>query len=119
MAIVMIDLSELQAHRVGVQMELPDDAPVEIIDPFVNFDPSGKGFDVPMPRQALRDRESLDVWPSTDMTAHLFKKDAGKTARLAMASDFGKWLDNLDEWKISKAQVVVVSTEPNEVFDRL
>ena len=100
-------------------MQLPDDAPVDIIDPFVNFDPSGKGFDVPMPRNALRDRESLAAWPSTDITGHLFKKDAAKEARMAIVGDLEKWLENLDTWKISMAQVVVVSTEPNEVFDRL
>ena len=99
-------------------MQLPDEAPIEIIDPFVNFDPSGKGFDVPMPREALRDAESLEAWPSTDITGHLFKKDAAKEARMAIVGDFDRWLQNLDEWKISRAQVLLVSTEANEVFDR-
>lgn len=100
-------------------MELPGDSPVEIIDPFVNFDPTGEGFDVPMPREALRDPESLAVWPSTDVTGHLFKKDAAKEERLRVASDFDRWVQNLDDWKIGRAQVLVVSTQPNEVFDRL
>ena len=100
-------------------MQLPDEAPVDIIDPFVNFDPSGKGFEVPMPRAALRDRESLAAWPSTDITGHLFKKDAAKEQRLAIVGDLEKWLDNLDTWKIARAQVMIVSTEPDEVFDRL
>jgi uncharacterized protein len=100
-------------------VELPGESPVEIIDPFVNFDPSGDGFDVPMPRQALRDPESLAAWPSTDMTGHLFKKDEAKEERLRLASDFDRWVQNLDDWKIRRAQVLVVSTQPNEVFDRL
>ena len=100
-------------------MRLPDDAPVDIIDPFVNFDPSGKGFEVPIPRSALRDRESIAAWPSSDITGHLFKKDAAKQERLEIVSDFDRWLQNLDTWKISRAQVVIVSAEPDEVFDRL
>jgi len=100
-------------------VQLPDDAPVEIIDPFVNFDPSGNGFEIPMPKEALRDRESRAAWPSMDITSHLFKKDVAKEARLAIVGDFEKWLENLDTWRIAKAQVVLVSTEPNEVFDRL
>ena len=100
-------------------MKLPDDAPIEIIDPFVNFSPGGKTFEVPITKSALRDPESLAAWPSSDITGHLFKKDAAKDARLEVASDLGRWLQNLDDWKISKAQIVVVSTEPDEVFERL
>jgi predicted TIM-barrel fold metal-dependent hydrolase len=100
-------------------VRLPGDAPVDIIDPFVNFDPSGTGFEVPMPRSALRDRESLTAWPSTDLTGHLFKRDAAKDERLAIVGDLDKWMANLDTWHIAKAQVVIVSTEPDEVFDRL
>jgi predicted TIM-barrel fold metal-dependent hydrolase len=100
-------------------MRLPDESPVEIIDPFVNFDATGTGYEVPMPRQALRDRESLAAWPSMDVTAHLFKKDAAKEERLRVASDLDAWMENLDRWKISKAQIVVLSTEADELFDRL
>ena len=106
------------AAETGPFRELPGGSPVEIIDPFVNFDPTGEGFDVPMPRQALRDRESLAAWPSTDMTGHLFKKDEAKEARLGWPPT-STVVQNLDDWKISRAQVLLVSTQPNEVFDRL
>lgn len=92
---------------------------MEIIDPFVSLDPTGEGFDVPMPKAALRDPESLAAWPSSDITGHLFRRDSAKDERLAIVSDFDRWLENLDEWQIARAGVPVLSSAPNEVFDRL
>ena len=38
-----------------------------VVDPFVVLKSHPALEGVPMPREALRDRESLRVWPSTDL----------------------------------------------------
>ena len=100
-------------------MEIPHESPVPIIDPFVSNSIGTTGFDVPMPRNALRDDESLAVWPSSDMTGHLFKSDEAKTERMKVAGDLDAWIANLDRWKVHRAGTLLFSSEPNETFDRL
>lgn len=100
-------------------MNLPEESPIGIIDPFVQFDPTGDNLEVPMPREALRDEESRRAWPSSDITGYLFK-DPEKAERKKIAADWDRWFDNLDRWKITHAQVLIQDAHTaNEVFDRL
>src|ERR1700736_6159480 len=76
---VIITAVEYQRFDVGrdeetLDMELPEASPVPIIDSFVQLTLGGT-VEVPMPREALRDQHSLENWPSTDITGHLFKRD--------------------------------------------
>jgi predicted TIM-barrel fold metal-dependent hydrolase len=102
----------------GAATRLPFETPVPIIDPLVNFDATGQGLRVSIPREALRDAESLSFWPS-DATAHVFAKDAAWQQRMESFSDLRAWIANLEAWNISRAQTVIPSDAPNEVFDRL
>jgi predicted TIM-barrel fold metal-dependent hydrolase len=100
-------------------MRLPEDAPLEIVDPFVQYIPSGTEIEVPMPRELLRDEASLAAWPSTAVTGHVFRKDPDRAERDAIASDLSRWLDQLDTWRIARAGIPLLPSTPNEVFDRL
>jgi predicted TIM-barrel fold metal-dependent hydrolase len=99
-------------------MELPEAAPVPIIDSFVQLTLGGT-VEVPMPREALRDQHSLDNWPSTDITGHLFKRDAERAERDQIVGDLDLWLQNLDRHHIERAQVPLNFNTPFEVFDQL
>jgi predicted TIM-barrel fold metal-dependent hydrolase len=90
-----------------------------IVDPFVVLKSHPALAGVPMPREALRDQESLRVWPSTDLAGYLFRKDPDREARDAAASDLTAWLANLDRWQIAQAQVPVPASAPDEVFEQL
>ena len=57
-------------------------------------------------------------WPN-DATAHVFKKDPDRAKRQEIFSDLELWLANLDRWRIARAQTIVPSGAPNDVFDRL
>src|SRR5260370_41288300 len=72
-----------------------------------------------MSREAVRDRESLRVWPSTDLAGYLFRKDPDREARDAAARDLDAWLANLDRWQITQAQVPVPASAPDEAFEQL
>jgi predicted TIM-barrel fold metal-dependent hydrolase len=95
--------------------------PIEggIVDPFVVLKHEPSLADVPIPRAALRDPESLDVWPSTDLAGYLFGKDADRAHREDVAHDLGAWLDNLRHWDVVQAQVPLPSTAPDRVFEQL
>jgi predicted TIM-barrel fold metal-dependent hydrolase len=90
-----------------------------IVDPFVVLKSHPDLADVPMPREALRDEESLGVWPSTDLAAYLFRKDADRADREKAATDLSAWLDNLDRFQIAQAQVPLPVTAPDAVFEQL
>ena len=100
-------------------MELPAESPVPIIDAFSQLTIDRDGIEVPMPRAALRDPDSLAAWPSTDIVGHLFTKDAGRVERDRIMGDLGLWLANLDSWGIARAQVPLNFGTADEVFDRL
>jgi predicted TIM-barrel fold metal-dependent hydrolase len=95
--------------------------PIEggVVDPFVVLKSDPTLADVPIPRAALRDRESLDVWPSSDMAGYLFRKDDERGAREAIATDLKAWLANLDRWQITQAQVPLPASAPDAVFAQL
>jgi uncharacterized protein len=90
-----------------------------VVDPFVVLKCHPALADVPMPKEALRDEESRQVWPSTDLVGYLFRKDPGREARDAAAGDLDAWLANLDRWQIAQAQVPVPASAPDEVFEQL
>jgi hypothetical protein len=90
-----------------------------VVDPFVVLKTDPVLADVPIPQRALRDSESLRVWPSTDVAAYLFRKDADREAREATAHDLAAWLANLEHWQIVQAQVPIPATAPDAVFDQL
>ena len=100
-------------------MELPAESPVPIIDAFSQLTIDRDGIEVPMPRAALRDPDSLAAWPSTDMVGHLFAKDADRAERDRVMGDLGLWLANLDTWGIARAQVPLNFDTADEVLDRL
>ena len=100
-------------------MELPFGAPGPIIDSFSQLTLDSDGIEVPIPRAALRDAESLTAWPSSDMVSHLFKKDSDRQDRDRIMGDLDLWLDNLNRWNITQAQVPLNFGTPDETFDRL
>src|SRR5262249_17181604 len=95
--------------------------PIEggVVDPFVVLKHEPELADVPIPRAALRDAQSLEVWPSTDLAGYLFRKDRDRAHREEIAHDLDAWLDNLSEWNVVQAQVPLPSTAPDRVFDQL
>jgi predicted TIM-barrel fold metal-dependent hydrolase len=100
-------------------LHLPDESPVEIIDPFSQLHLGTDTAEVPIPKNAFRDEASLKAWPSTDLVAHLFAKDPSYVEREAIAGDIGRWIDNLDRFRIARAQVPLTCDTPYEMFDRL
>lgn len=97
---------------------LPGDAPVGIIDPFVVLNHPDLP-EVPMPREALRDDESLAAWPASDIVGHLFKKDDATRARYDTSRDIDAFVANLDASSIARAGVPLAPDTPDDVFDRL
>jgi uncharacterized protein len=100
-------------------MQLPEDSPVPIIDPFVQLHPDESGIEVPIPRESLRDEESLASWPGSGIVGHLFHKGPDFLEREEIASDVERWLANLDHFRVERAGVPLTPETPNEVFDRL
>jgi predicted TIM-barrel fold metal-dependent hydrolase len=99
---------------------LPDGSPLRIIDSFRQLHEGSTSHDIPMmPREALRDDDSLAVWPSSDMVGHLFRKDPAADERNRICSDLGLWLEYLDKWNISVGGIPITPETPNEYLDRL
>jgi uncharacterized protein len=90
-----------------------------IVDSFVVLKTHPALADVPIPREALRDEESLRAWPSADLVGYLFRKDPDREAREAAARNLDAWLANLNRWQIARAQVPVPASAPDAVFDQL
>jgi hypothetical protein len=70
-----------------------------------------------MPRELLRDRESLDAWPSTGVASYLFRGDDDRAARYEIARDLPRWLENLSAHSISRAIVPLPLNASDEVYD--
>jgi predicted TIM-barrel fold metal-dependent hydrolase len=90
-----------------------------VVDPFVVLKSAPSLTDIPIPRAALRDDDSLAAWPSSDLVGYLFTKDADRMDREEIAKDLNAWLANLDRWQITQAQVPLPASAPDEVFERL
>jgi predicted TIM-barrel fold metal-dependent hydrolase len=90
-----------------------------IVDPFVQLKISPDLEDVPIPREAVRDHDSLAAWPSTGMVDYLFRGSDERARRDVVAHDLQAWLDNLDTWGVVQAQVPIPATASDELFDTL
>jgi uncharacterized protein len=90
-----------------------------IIDPFVQLVLETDSLEIPMPREAIRDEESLENWPKSSLAGHLFPRDPGRDERDAISKDLDRWLAHLDQWGIRKAGIPLTLETPNEIFDRL
>jgi predicted TIM-barrel fold metal-dependent hydrolase len=86
---------------------------LEVVDAFLQVYPGARGTDLPMPRENLRDADSLAAWPSSDIVAHLFG-DAAE--RKALSRDAGRVVEELDRWGIRCAQVPVALDDADEVL---
>lgn len=99
-------------------MLLPDEAPSEIIDPFVVLNHPDLP-QVPMSRDALRDEESRSRWPASDIVGHLFKKDDAARARYAKSEQLSSLVAELDANGIGRAGIPLSPDTPREIFDRI
>jgi predicted TIM-barrel fold metal-dependent hydrolase len=90
-----------------------------VVDPFVVLKSRPDLADVPMAREALRDAQSLAVWPSTDVAGYLFRKDPGRAERETIAHDLAAWVANLERWDVRQAQVPLPASAPDEVYEQL
>lgn len=110
-----------------VQLRLPHEAPVGIVDPFVQLFLGKDHLTIPGPREAYRDDYSLQRWPSPDVVGYLFKKSFAETpeARAAfeeknrIGSDIDLWIAQLDHYNIAMAGVGLSCDDPDELFDRI
>src|SRR4051794_30926510 len=74
---------------------------------------------VPMPREGLRDDESLAAWPASDMVGHLFRKDEPTRKRYEDSSSVAGLLSTMDAHNIQRAGVPLAPDTPLEVFDEI
>ena len=99
-------------------MQLPADAPAEIIDPFVVLNHPDLP-QVPMPRESLRDDDSLSAWPASDIVGHLFKKDDATRERYKRSESIDGIIAELDANNMGRAGIPLAPETPLEVFDRI
>jgi predicted TIM-barrel fold metal-dependent hydrolase len=97
-------------------MQLPGDAPTEIIDPFIVLNHPDLP-QVPMPRESLRDEESLAAWPASDIVGHLFKKDDVVRARYKLSETLDGVVAVMDDHGIGRAGIPLAPGTPVEVFE--
>ena len=90
----------------------------EIIDAFVHVQLPGEEK-VQIPRAALRDRESLQAWPGTEMVDYLFTRDPERAAREEASRDLDRSLRELDANGISRGLLVAPINASNELLDEL
>lgn len=90
-----------------------------VVDPFSVLALAPEMEGVPIPREALRDGESLAAWPSTDIAGYLFTRDDDRADRERISRDLDAWLAHLDSFGIGQAQVPIPASAPDELFDRL
>jgi predicted TIM-barrel fold metal-dependent hydrolase len=86
---------------------------IPVIDAFVQVYPGSRGTDVPMPRENLRDPQSLAAWPSNDIVAHLFGPTSERRAR---SRDTSLVLEELDRYGITHGQVPVAMEDADEIM---
>lgn len=99
-------------------MDLPADAPAEIIDPFVVLNHPDLP-QVPMPLEALRDEQSRAAWPASDIVGHLFKKDDATRERYVRSEQLESVVAELDANGIGRAGIPLSPDTPREIFDRI
>jgi len=99
-------------------MQLPAEAPVEIIDPFVVLNHPDLP-QVPMALDALRDEQSRAAWPASDIVGHLFRKDEDARARYARSEQLRTVVEELDAAGIGRAGIPLSPDTPREIFDQI
>ena len=99
-------------------MRLPDEAPTEIVDPFVVLN-HPELPQVPMPLDALRDEESRAAWPASDIVGHLFTKDEATRERYERSEQLGTIVEELDRNGIGRAGIPLSADTPREIFDQI
>lgn len=87
-----------------------------VADAFVQAYPGSRGTDIPMPRENLRDPESLAAWPSNDIVGHLFGKSAERRERSRHTEQV---VAELDRFGIRAAQVPVAMEDADEILPLL
>lgn len=97
---------------------VPQDYVEAVIDPFVVLNHPSQP-QVPMPREALRDDESLAVWPASDMVSHLFRKDDNTRGRYRESESLAGVVQCLDRNHIGMAGIPLSPTAPRELFDAI
>jgi predicted TIM-barrel fold metal-dependent hydrolase len=105
-------------------MHLPEDAPGLIVDPFVHLYLGKQSFDIPVPKAAFRDDESLEAWPSPDAVSYLFRKKttaeevAAAEERGRVGSDLDLWLAYLKKWNVMGGCILSVDDD-DAIFEAL
>ena len=93
------------------------DRQISIIDGMVNVAPGAGVSLAHMPREAFRDDESLDSWPSVSMVEYLFKGAASE--RIARSDDPLYVREMMDRYGIERAGVVVTAQDAPEMIESL
>jgi predicted TIM-barrel fold metal-dependent hydrolase len=78
----------------------------------------GEG-EMSIPREALRDRESLAVWPSRDLVGHVFGYDKAREERHQLSTEFSKLTDHARAYGIQRYQVLLPHSVTDELLDQL
>jgi predicted TIM-barrel fold metal-dependent hydrolase len=87
-----------------------------IIDCLSMVWPGGIGASMPIPREAFRDDESLDAWPSTGIVNYLFK---GAGERSQLANDPLRVVEQYDRWNISAGLTLVAMDDMDAVVEAI
>jgi predicted TIM-barrel fold metal-dependent hydrolase len=92
------------------------DRGIAIVDCMTAVSPNGHNI-AHIPRQAFRDEQSLEAYPSGTIVGYLFK---GATAeRFESATDIAGVVRSLDTWNIEFAGVTLNTDEAPQVIDQL
>jgi uncharacterized protein len=92
------------------------DVNVPILDCLSMVWPGGVGASMPIPREAFRDDESLEAWPSTGIVNYLFK---GAGERSQLSNDPGEVVRQYDRWNIAKGLTLVAMDDVPLVVDAI
>jgi uncharacterized protein len=96
----------------------PADLGCEVIDPFLVLN-RPDAPQVPMAEESLRDDESLERWPSSDIVGHLFRKDDAVKQRYVESETVAGLVANMDAVGISRGGVAVAPDAPRPIFDEI
>lgn len=88
---------------------------VGIIDLMVNTYFGSEAPELPIPREILKDEESLAAWPSYGVVSYVYGDGAAE--REKESTDVGRVLKRLDQWGIERAQVPVYQSSSVEYLE--
>jgi uncharacterized protein len=87
---------------------------IPIIDSLAQLAPGAEKFEVKMPRELLRDEESLAVWPSTTVVKYLFGSTGDRTQK---ATNPAELMAEHTQWGIAQSQFLVEPTDASRAMD--